>query len=304
MNKHSDSNTSHFCGFAAIVGLPNTGKSTLVNRFLREKVSIVSPKPQTTRTNINCILSTSDYQIIFVDTPGILKPKYRMQETMKACVTNAVGEADVILVLYDASTFRDSIHPEIVTIAGKIDVGKAVVALNKIDLVEKPLLLVIMEHMARLFPGADIIPISALKGQGTDELLSVILTKLPEGPSLYPEDIISCETERFFVSEIIREAVFHTMGQEIPYSSAVIIDSFEEKNAIVVINATILVERKSQKPIIIGKGGSMIKRIGIMARQRIKAFLGKDVYLELYVKVSDDWRNRPSMLREIGLIKR
>ena len=304
VNDHSDSNNSHRCGFVAIVGLPNTGKSTLMNRYLREKVSIVSPKPQTTRTNVSCILSASGHQVIFVDTPGILKPKYRMQETMTTCVANAVSGADVILVLFDASTYRDSIHPELVNFSEKIDVGKVVVALNKIDLVKKELLLVIIEKMAKLFPDADIVPISALDGSGTDELLSVLLEKLPVGPSLYSEDIISSEPERFFVSEIIREAVFHTMEQEIPYASAVIIDSFKEKTAKVVIHATILVEKKSQKPIIIGKGGSMIKRIGIMARQGIETFLGKDVYLELYVKVSDDWRNRQSVLREIGLIKR
>ena len=304
MNETNNSNENHLCGYAAIIGLPNAGKSTLINRYMKEKVSIVSPKPQTTRTNISCILSSDRYQIIFIDTPGILKPSYRMQEVMAACVTNAVNEADVILVIYDASEFRGKLHPELVGIAGKIDRTKIIVALNKIDLMKKDRLLGIIRSMSELFPESEIIPVSALTGDGTGQLLELMVSRLPESPSLFPDDIISDEPERFFVSEIIREAVFHTMGQEIPYSTAVIIDSFKEKTSKIVISATILVEKKSQKPIIIGKGGSSIKKIGTIARHGIEAFLGSEVYLDLFVKVRDNWRNKDTILREIGIIKR
>ncbi|MCE5251918.1 GTPase Era [bacterium] len=300
----ANTSKAHVCGFVAIAGLPNAGKSTLLNRYMKEKVSIVSNKPQTTRVNVTSILTTNDYQIIFVDTPGILKPRYKMQEVMASFITRAVEESDVILVIADVSAFKGPFHSEFEEFAAKIDASRAVVALNKIDLVKKASLLEIIHETSQLFPGCEIVPVSAIDGDGTEELLSVILAKLPQSPALYPGDVISDAPERFFVSELIREAIFLTMKQEIPYSSAVIIDSFEEKKPKVVIHASILVEKKSQKPIIIGKNGSTIKDIGSKARHGIESFLGKDVFLDLRVKIREDWRNKDAFLREIGLIKK
>ena len=305
MNKNlSEKNMLYKCGFVAIAGLPNAGKSTLMNHYLHEKISIVTPKPQTTRANVTCILSTDDYQVIFIDTPGILTPKYRMQEVMTSFISNAVSESDVILMLIDASEFKGSFPQSLVQFAQKTDIKKIIFGLNKIDLIKKVKLLDIIGKTSELFPGSEIVPVSALDGDGTDELLSVILDKLPEGPCLYPGDVISTEPERFFVAELIREAVFLTMEREIPYSSAVIIDSFDEKKSKVVIYASILVEKKSQKPIIIGKHGASIKKIGTMARIGIEEFLGREVYLDLHVKIRTDWRKKDYHLREIGLIRR
>jgi len=295
---------SHVCGFVAIVGLPNAGKSTLMNRYLKEKVSIVTPKPQTTRTNVTSILSAENYQVIFVDTPGLLKPRYRMQEVMASFITSAVEDADLILLLVDVSVFRNEHHPAIVRFAERVKGKRIVVALNKIDLIEKHRLLPIIEKTDGLFPGVEIIPISAVEGDGTDELFDVILANLPEGPKLYPDDIISNEPERFFVSELIREAIFLTMEQEIPYASAVVIERFEEKESSTVIGAVILVEKPSQKPIIIGKNGMKIKEIGTKARLGIEEFLGRKVFLELHVKVRKDWRKKDVFLRETGLLRR
>ena len=299
-----DSHAPFRCGYIAIVGLPNAGKSTLMNQYLHEKFSIVTPKPQTTRENVTCILTTEEYQIIFVDTPGILKPKYKMQEVMSSYVTAAVDDADVILVMIDASDYRESMHPLLVEFAGTLSGGRVAVALNKIDHVKKSRLLRIIGDTAELFPGAEIVPISALNGDGTGELLEILLAGVPEGPPMFPEDMISDAPERFFVAELIREAVFLTMEQEIPYASGVTIDKFEDKSDKTVIYASILVERKTQKPILIGKRGATIKTIGIMARQAIEAFLGRGVYLDLHVKVRDDWRNKDTFLRELGLVKR
>ena len=292
----------HRCGFVAIVGLPNSGKSTLMNRYLREKVSIVSDKPQTTRTNVTTILSADTCQVIFIDTPGILKPRYRMQEVMASFIGAAVSGADMVLFISDAA-FTGEYPESVAGFAGQIGKKPVVVALNKIDIVKKPDLLPLMERTARLFPNAEILPVSALDGEGTDELFSELLKHLPEGPKLYPDDIISNEPERFFVAELIREAVFVTMEQEIPYATAVIIESYEEKNDITVIRARILVEKQSQKPIIIGKRGTTIKTIGTTARHAVEEFLGKKAYLDLHVSVRKDWRKKDVFLREAGLLR-
>ncbi len=294
----------HKSGYVAVVGLPNAGKSTLVNRFLREKVSIVSSKPQTTRANVTCILSAEDYQVIFIDTPGLLKPRYRMQEVMATFVTAAVSDADVVLVIIDASRFKGDFPAQLKEFAEQMKGRNPVVALNKIDLMKKEDLLVIMQRAYEVFNGAEIVPISASEGDGADELFSVILKRVPEGPSFFPEDIVSNESERFFAAELIREAIFVTMKEEIPYSTAVVIEGFEEKEDRSVITASILVEKDSQKPILIGKKGATIKDIGTKARLAIEEFLGISVYLELHVKVRKDWRKKDTFLREIGLLKR
>jgi GTPase len=295
--------TAHRSGFVAVVGLPNAGKSTLVNRFLKEKLSIVSSKPQTTRTNVTCILSAPGYQAVFIDTPGLLAPRYRMQEVMASFISNAVAEADIVLVIIDVSKFRGSFHPRLVEFAGEIANRQVVVALNKIDLVRKGSLLEIIAVADVLFHGAEIVPISAEFGDGVDDLFGVILARLPEGPAYFPEDTISTESERFFASELIREAVFITMKEEIPYATAVVIDQYEDKPEIVHIAASILVEKDSQKPILIGRKGAAIKDIGTRARLGIEEFLGKKVFLELFVKVRKDWRDKDLYLREIGMLK-
>ena len=300
-NEQQGDKNIHICGYAAIIGMPNSGKSTLMNRYLHEKVSIVSPKPQTTRANVTTILSSDTHQVIFIDTPGILRPKYKMQEVMSSLLRKAIGEADVSLLLLDASSFKGELHEAIVGLSEELKSHKLIIALNKIDLVHKPKLLDMMKITAELFPGAEQLPISALTGDGTDKLFESLLSILPEGPKLYPDDIISTEPERFFVAEIIREAIFLSMEDEIPYSSGVVIENFEEKEQKTVIHASILVEKKSQKPIIIGKNGQMIKRIGIMSRRSVEEFLGRSVYLDLHVKIRNDWRNKDNFLREIGL---
>lgn len=293
-------------GFIAVVGLPNAGKSTLVNRFLREKITIVSPKPQTTRSNVTCILTGKDYQAIFIDTPGILKPRYRMQEVMASYITAAVQEADILLVILDVARFTGEIPQALVAFAAEVKSRRVIAVLNKIDLVpKKEILLEVMQKMNEVFPNAEIVPISAASGEGTDELFDLILRNLPQGPKYFPEDMISNESERFFASELIREAIFLTMEEEIPYSTAVIIEGYEEKSGgIAVITASILVEKDSQKAIIIGKRGSAIKDIGTKARLAIEEFLGTKVFLDLHVKVRKDWRKKDNFLREIGLIRK
>jgi len=296
-------NAKHICGFTAVVGLPNSGKSTLINRYLKEKISIVTPKPQTTRINVTCILSSKTYQVIFIDTPGILKPRYKMQEVMSSFITKAVEESDVILLIIDTAAFDGIHHPAILKFADEWRSKKIIIALNKIDIVKKQKLLPLIQKTSKLFPNVEIIPISALNGDGTDDLFNVIIRNLPFGPKLYPDDIISNEPERFFAAELIREAIFIVMEQEIPYSSAVVIEQFTEKESVVVINAAIFLEKKSQKPIIIGKNGATIKEIGTKARLGIEEFLGRKVYLDLYVKVRKNWRNKDVFLREAGLLR-
>lgn len=291
-------------GYVAIVGLPNAGKSTLMNLYLEQKVSIVSPKPQTTRANVTTILSGDDFQIVFIDTPGLLKPKYKMQEVMASLVGTAVNAADVIMFVVDCSAFSERLNPGELKVAKQLASRKVIIALNKIDLKKKHELLEIIQKYSEAFPGAEIFPISALKKDGTNELFGAILESIPEGVKLYPDDIISTEPEKFFVAEIIREAVFMSLNDELPYSSAVIIENYEEKSPKVVIHASILVEKDSQKPIVIGRKGDKIKEIGTKARLAIEEFLETEVYLDLNVKVRKDWRNKDIYLREIGLFKK
>ncbi|MFC1560977.1 GTPase Era [Candidatus Latescibacterota bacterium] len=300
VDKKSDSK-KQVCGFVSIVGLPNSGKSTLMNRYLKEKVSIVSPKPQTTRSNVTTILSSEKYQVIFIDTPGLLRPKYKMQEVMASLIKKAISDSDIILLIVDAARFKGQYSTPFVKFADEIRVKKVIVVLNKIDIIKKEKLLEIIQKTSVLFPDVEIVPISALSGDGTDILFNEMLENLPVSCKLYPDNIISTEPERFFVSEIIREAIFFSTSEEIPYSSGVVIENFEEKIPKVVIHASILVEKKSQKPIIIGKNGKTIKDIGTKARLGIEEFLSRKVYLDLHVKVRKDWRNKDVFLRETGL---
>jgi len=295
----------HKSGFVAVAGLPNAGKSTLVNRFLREKIAIVSPKPQTTRSNVTCILSGDEYQVIFIDTPGILKPRYRMQEVMASFVAAAVKDSDLILLILDASRQAGEFPGPLSGFLEQVKGRDIVVALNKIDIIpRKEILLETIKNTSVLLQDAEIVPISAEKGEGVNELFAVVLNHLPEGPKYFPEDMISNESQRFFAAELIREAIFLTMKEEIPYSTAVIIEDFEEKTASAVITATILAEKDSQKPILIGQNGATIKSIGTKARLAIEEFLGIKVFLNLHVKVRRDWRKKDIFLSEIGLIRR
>ncbi|RKY01014.1 GTPase Era [Candidatus Poribacteria bacterium] len=288
-------------GYVSIVGEPNVGKSTLLNMLLGEKLAIVTPKPQTTRNRITGILTTDEYQIIFLDTPGMLKPRYKLQEYMVEMVKNAIADADLILYMIDVSHLpREDIEKEILDMI-KSSGKKAVLVMNKIDLISKPMLLPLMAAYKDKFDFADIVPISALKNDGLDILVKVIVEHLPEGPMLFPPDQISDLPVRFFVGELIREKVFLLTRQEIPYASSVMVEEFKERESgVIYIRATIFVEKDSQKKIIIGKGGNMLKKIGTMAREELEASFGKPVYLELWVKVREKWRQNPKDLKELG----
>jgi len=292
---------AHRSGFVAIVGEPNCGKSTLLNQFVGQKIAIVTAKPQTTRTRILGIKTLPDAQIVFVDTPGIHDARDLLNRRMVEVAERAAAESDVALWLVDASKGEAGLDERI---AGRLaKTPRCCVGLNKIDLVPKPSLLPLMDKLGKMLPGREIVPISALRGENVDVLLRVIRDLLPEGPRYYPEDEVTDQTERALVSEIIREKVLLETREEVPYSVAVVVDSFEEKpeRSVAVIRATIHVNRESQKPILIGQGGSRIKKIGQQARQEIEQLLGRRVYLELYVRVQDGWVSDPRRLKEFGL---
>jgi GTP-binding protein Era len=287
-------------GFVAIIGKPNVGKSTLLNAMLGEKLSIVTPKAQTTRNRITGILSKEDYQIIFLDTPGIFDPSYRLQQIMVQNALKAASEADLLLLMVEAFSDPDDFDIEIFKKIGKIN-KKTILVLNKIDKIMKDNLLPLIALYHDQFRFEDIVPISALKGDGLTELLNIILRYLPEGEMYYPPDQISDLPERFFIAEIIREKLFMQTQEEIPYSATVQTDEVKErKGNKMYIRATIYVERLSQKGIVIGNKGKMLKRIGQLAREDIERWMGVPVYLDLWVSVKRDWRDRESYLREFG----
>jgi len=285
-------------GYVSIIGKTNVGKSTLLNQLLRFKLSIVTPKPQTTRRRVIGILNGEGYQIVFIDTPGIIKPKYTLQEVMMNYIKRAMEDADVILYMVDASA-PQQIEED--TRIGHTKNKPVILLLNKIDLVKKELLLEMIDRHRKAYPFEAIIPISALKNDGLDRVVRETVNLLPEGPPYYPSDYITPEQERFFVAEIIREKIFLRYGEEIPYSTHVEIEEFREKErGKNYISAVIYVEKDSQKGILIGKGGQALRRIGTEARQEIEGFLGRPVFLELFVKVSEDWRKRRDRLRRLG----
>jgi GTPase len=291
-------------GYAAIIGEPNAGKSTLMNAILETKLSIVTPKPQTTRKRVLGFLSKENYQIIFVDTPGLIKPKYLLQESMMQAAQRAISDADVVALILDADKVRDREHvlnKPLIDLLKSID--KPVIALlNKSDTFrDKKLLLPLLNdvYATKLF--AEIIPISALKNEGTDVVVDTLVKYLPVHPPLYPVDYLSDMPERFFVSEIIREKIFQYYRDEIPYSTEVLINDFKERDDEAdYIAADIVVERESQRKIIIGAAGRSIKEIGIRARKDIEEFLGKKVYLELYVKYRVGWRDDANWIQRFG----
>jgi len=293
-------------GFVSLIGRPNAGKSTLLNRFVGQKVAIVSDKPQTTRHRITGVRNGPGSQIVFIDTPGIHKPLHRMNRRMVDAATDTLREADVVVLVVDASVrpgSGDDFVLDLLTRAGT----PAILAMNKIDRVQKPRLLPLMQHYAAALPFKAIVPISALTGDGQADLEREIVAALPEGAALYPEEYLTDQTERQLAAELVREKVLAHTRDELPFTTAVTIDRFEEPaepGGLTKIFASILVDHASQKPIVVGKGGEMIKRIGTEARHDLEQMLQGRVYLDLHVKVREDWRDDERLLDEMGLGRR
>jgi GTP-binding protein Era len=300
-----DEKILHRSGVVAIIGPPNAGKSTLLNYFLGQKIAIVTPKPQTTRNRILGILTGDTYQIILLDTPGLHKPRELLNREMVRIAMDTLAEADVVLFMADAlmpgEERRERLREEFIGYLEQVRCP-VVLALNKIDRLDKDKLLPVIEWYSSFYPFTAIVPISALHGEGTEVLVRELVGMLPEGPQYYPDDIPTDATERFIAAEIIREKVFLLTREEIPYSTAVLIDSFKESEdgRPVVIHATILVEQQSQKGIIIGKGGSMLAEIRKKASRDIKEMLDRRVSLRLWVKVKKKWTQNEQILKELG----
>lgn len=293
---------SHKSGFVNIIGRPNVGKSTLMNALVGERMSIITNKPQTTRHRIIGIVNGEDYQIVFSDTPGIIKnPAYKMQRSMNSFVEGSFEDGDVMIFMTDPfEKYKDD--DPIIEKLKKVKVPLFLV-LNKTDASKPEVLIQIVQKWNERIRFAETFPISALNKHNTKQLLKYIAKYLPEGPPFYPKDQLTDKSERFFVSEIIREKILLLYRQEVPYSCEVIVDSFKidpEKPKLVKIGATIFVGRKTQKTIIIGKEGSMIKKLGIEARKDIERFVEKKVYLDLHVKVKEDWRDDEQALKHFG----
>ena len=289
---------NHRSGFVNILGNPNTGKSTIMNALVGEKLSIITSKAQTTRHRIMGIVNSDDFQIVYSDTPGILKPAYKLQESMMSFVNSAISDADIILYVTDVTEkpLSDQVYPEKIKSSGI----PVIVAVNKIDLSNQEDLEKIVELWHSFFTDSPVIPLSALKKFNIDALLEAVLSKLPEGPPYFPKDQLTDKYEKFFASEIIREKILKNYQKEVPYSVETEIDSFKEENGMLKIRALIHVARDSQKGIIIGHRGSMLKKIGTEARIDMEDFFGKKVFLELYVKVTKDWRDKPLILKRFG----
>jgi GTP-binding protein Era len=285
-------------GFVALVGRPNSGKSTLLNALVGAKVSIVTAVPQTTRNRILGIVHRPDGQVIFMDTPGIHKPLSRLNQQMMHFVRQALEERDLAVLIVDASE-RFGKGDEFALQLLKHYAPKTILALNKIDIIKKPQLLPLMDRYAKLHGFEEIIPISALRGEGVGELMEAIVTRLPEGPQYFPPDVYTDQPERFLAAEIIRERVITHTQQELPYVTAVLIERFEESETLTRIHAVILVERESQRPIILGSGGRRIKQIGMEARGELEKLFPPKVFLELFVKVEPDWRDNRGVLAEL-----
>jgi GTP-binding protein Era len=277
-------------GFVAIVGRPNAGKSTLVNALVGEKVSIVTPVPQTTRNRILGIVNRPGAQVVLMDTPGIHKPLSRLDQQMMDFVRQALEERDLAILIVDATAKFGKGDAFALQLLQEY-APKSILALNKIDLIHKPRLLPLIDQYAKLHNFAEIFPISALHRDGLKELLQAVIGLLPEGPAYFPPDIYTDQPERFLASEIIREKVIRHTQQELPHVTAVFIEKFEESETITCIYATILVERDSQRPIVIGAGGQRIKQIGTEARLELEKLLPPKVFLELFIKVEPDWRD-------------
>ena len=295
--------TSYKSGFVAIIGRPNVGKSTLMNRLLGQKVSIVSPRPQTTRTKIAGIKSLPGAQLIFLDTPGIDKSGGYFHRLMVKTATNSLEGADLILWMVEATDPFSQADKLILEILKRVT-SPILLAINKVDLVEKERLLPAIDRFRALLPLVEIVPISATKGDNVALLESLLIHYLPEGPPLYPPDQLTDQPERFIIAELIRERVFRSVYQEVPYAVAVLVEKVRarEGRPLTDVEATIYVEKDSQKAIIIGRGGAMLKRIGELARPEIEKLLGTQVFLKLWVKVRSDWQKDDEALRRLGYL--
>lgn len=289
-------------GFVSFIGRPNAGKSTLLNRIVGHKLAIVSDKPQTTRTRIVGVKNSPDGQVVFVDTPGVHRPAHRMNVRMVDLALEAMREVDVLTLLVDVSVKPGPGDRHLLALVKDVTTP-AILALNKVDLVAKPKLLPIIDRYRQEHPFVEIVPISATDGTNVDVLEKLFLQHLPEGEPLYPPDYVTDQPERVFVAEIVREQVLQLTHAELPFCTAVVVDHFEEmtEQKLVRIYGTILVERESQKPIVVGRGGAMIKQIGTAARAELERFFGTRVYLDLRVKVKSEWRDDERALDEMGL---
>lgn len=288
-------------GFVNILGNPNVGKSTIMNALVGEKLSIITSKVQTTRHRIMGIVNGDDFQIVYSDTPGILIPRYRLQEAMMSFVDSALVDADVIIYVTDVTELHPSAAYLEKIVATKIPL---IVVINKIDLSNQESLGALVEQWHTSLPEVAIIPVSALNNFNLDSLLQNILKYLPEAPPYFPQDQLSDKYDRFFASEILREKILLNYQKEVPYSVEVEIESFKESEQMISIGAVIHVARDSQKGILIGHKGVMLKRIGSEARKDMEQFWGKKIFLELYVKVTKDWRDKPQILQKFGYIEK
>ncbi|MFH1466400.1 MAG: GTPase Era [Pseudomonadota bacterium] len=304
--------SQHRAGRVGLIGRPNVGKSTLLNRVLGQKVAATANKPQTTRTRVAGIHTAEGYQAVLVDTPGLHKPRSRLNKAMVQAALDTLLGADLLVWLVDAAELSARVQKGGEVLAGgdawiaeQIEAAEkpVILALNKADRIERPSLLPVLEACHARLPAAVLVPISALKGEGVDGLLAEIGAHLPEGEALYPEDQLVEGTERSLVAEIIREKVVRLTERELPYVTAVEVEQFDESErdaGLIRIHARILVERSSQKGIVIGRGGSMLKRIGTQARRDVESLLGCHVHLELFVAVEEDWTRNPRLLHELG----
>lgn len=300
-NHHNDPFSGFRSGFAAIAGAPNVGKSTLLNRLIGEKISITSAKPQTTRNRILGVMHQEDCQMVFLDTPGVHESDKIFNRRIVQVALSAMAEVDLVLVVIDASNPETRSESLIIEKLKTRPKTPAVLAINKIDRVEKPKLLRIMDKWSRLHPAfAEMVPISALDGTQVPRLIEAMTGLLPEGPPFFPEDALTDMPERFIVCEMIREKVFENTGREVPYGTAVTIEDFSEDDDIIRIHAAVHVERDSQKGIIIGKNGGMLKTIGTQARLDIENLLGARVFLKLFVRVEKNWSRDPRAIRKLG----
>ena len=287
-------------GFISIIGRPNVGKSTLLNALLGEKIAIISDKPQTTRNRILGIVNQPAAQLVFMDTPGIHKPMHKMNEFMVKTALATYNEVDVILMLVEATEPPGGGDKFIIETLSQVKTP-VFLLINKVDLIKKEALLPLIQEYSKLYNFVEIIPVSALKND-LGGLLDAILKRLPQGPKYFPDDQLTDQPERFIVSELIREKVFALTKEEIPYSTAVVIEEMKEEPDITRITAIIYVERDSQKGILIGKGGGMLKKIGTLARQDAEKLLGAKIFLQLWVKVKKGWREDERMLKNIGIV--
>ena len=291
-------NNNHRSGFVNIVGNPNVGKSTLMNLLVGEKLSVITPKAQTTRHRIIGIVNKPDYQIVYTDTPGVLRPNYKLQEQMLSFSLSALADADVLLYVTDVVEKIDK-NDEFLAKVQKLDIP-VLLLINKIDLSNQEQLEGLVERWKELLPQAEIYPISAINKFSIDMIQKRVLELLPQSPPYFEKDALTDKPARFFVNEIIREKALLIYQKEVPYSIEVLVEEFKEEEDIIRIRAIIMVERDTQKGIVIGHKGESLKRLGIMARKDIELFFEKKVLLQLYVKVEKDWRNRDNLLRAFG----